>query len=72
MAFALALWLVRATVDDVSCMKAMIPHHSVAILTSERLTLQVDDKKAAATASHGGKTFYFCSASCKASFEKDA
>ena len=36
--FALALWLVRsqATVDDVSWMKAMIPHHSIAILTSER------------------------------------
>lgn len=37
-AFALALWLVRSqeTVDDVSYMKAMIPHHSIAILTSER------------------------------------
>ncbi len=36
--FALALWLVRSqrTVDDVSWMKAMIPHHSIAILTSER------------------------------------
>jgi len=36
--FALALWLVRsqATVDDVSYMKAMIPHHSIALLTSER------------------------------------
>jgi hypothetical protein len=36
--FALALWLVRSqeTVDDVSYMKAMIPHHSIAILTSER------------------------------------
>jgi uncharacterized protein (DUF305 family) len=36
--FVLALWLVRsqATVDDVSWMKAMIPHHSIAILTSER------------------------------------
>ncbi|WP_309503236.1 MULTISPECIES: DUF305 domain-containing protein [Sphingomonas] len=33
--FALALWLVRSqeTVDDVSYMKAMIPHHSIAILT---------------------------------------
>jgi len=33
-----ALWLVRsqATVDDVSYLKAMIPHHSIAILTSER------------------------------------
>ncbi len=36
--FAAALWLVRsqATVDDVSYMRAMIPHHSIAILTSER------------------------------------
>ena len=36
--FAVALWLVRsqATVNDVSWMKAMIPHHSIAILTSER------------------------------------
>ncbi len=36
--FAAALWLVRsqASVDQVSYMKAMIPHHSIAILTSER------------------------------------
>ena len=36
--FAVALWLVRSqeTVEDVSWMKAMIPHHSIAILTSER------------------------------------
>jgi len=36
--FACSLWLVRsqATVADVSWMKAMIPHHSIAILTSER------------------------------------
>jgi hypothetical protein len=36
--FAAALCLVRSqeTVDDVSYMKAMIPHHSIAILTSER------------------------------------
>ena len=36
--FAGALWLVRsqATVDDLSYMKAMIPHHSIAILTSRR------------------------------------
>ncbi|MEZ5421737.1 MAG: DUF305 domain-containing protein [Pyrinomonadaceae bacterium] len=39
--FAVALWLVRsqATVEDVSYMKAMIPHHSIAILTSERATI---------------------------------
>ncbi|MEP6679106.1 MAG: DUF305 domain-containing protein [Betaproteobacteria bacterium] len=36
--FALSLWLVRSqeTVEDVSYMKAMIPHHSIAILTSGR------------------------------------
>lgn len=36
--FALALWLVRsqALVGQVSYMRAMIPHHSIAILTSER------------------------------------
>jgi len=36
--FAAALWLVRSqeTVDDVSYMSAMIPHHSIAIMTSER------------------------------------
>ncbi len=37
-AFAFSLWLVRsqATVDDVEFMKAMIPHHSIAIMTSGR------------------------------------
>lgn len=36
--FAGALYLVRsqATVGDVSYMRAMIPHHSIAIMTSER------------------------------------
>lgn len=36
--FAVSLWLVRGqeTVGDVSYMKAMIPHHSIAILTSSR------------------------------------
>ena len=40
--FALSLWLVRsqATVGEVSWMKAMIPHHSIAILTSERATIE--------------------------------
>ncbi len=39
--FAGALWLVRsqATVGDVAWMKAMIPHHSIAILTSERANI---------------------------------
>lgn len=39
--FAGALWLVRsqATVDQVSYMKAMIPHHSIAIMTSRRANL---------------------------------
>lgn len=37
----LGLWLVRsqATVDDVAWMKAMIPHHSMAILTSARANI---------------------------------
>ena len=37
-----ALWLVRSqsTVDDVSWMRAMIPHHSIAILTSERARIR--------------------------------
>ncbi|WP_114228587.1 MULTISPECIES: DUF305 domain-containing protein [Sphingomonas] len=36
--FVLALWLVRSqeTVGDVAWMKAMIPHHSIAVMTSER------------------------------------
>ena len=36
--FAIALYLVRSqgTIQQVSYMKAMIPHHSIAILTSER------------------------------------
>jgi hypothetical protein len=39
--FAVSLWLVRsqATVKDVAWMKAMIPHHSIAILTSERANI---------------------------------
>ena len=39
--FVLSLWLVRSqsTVGDVSWMRAMIPHHSIAILTSERANL---------------------------------
>ncbi len=40
--FALGVWLVRsqATVGDVAWMKAMIPHHSIAILTSERANIK--------------------------------
>ena len=39
--FAASLYLVRSqdTVDDVSWMKAMIPHHSIAILTSGRANI---------------------------------
>lgn len=39
--FALSLWLVRSQVliEDVKWMEAMIPHHSIAILTSERAEL---------------------------------
>jgi len=40
--FAGALALVRSqqTIDDVAYMKAMIPHHSIAIMTSERAHLR--------------------------------
>jgi len=40
--FFVALWLVRSqnTVSDLSWMRAMIPHHSIAILTSERARLK--------------------------------
>lgn len=40
--FALALWLARSqeTVEDSSYMSAMIPHHSIAILTSERACIE--------------------------------
>ena len=43
--FVGSLWLVRSqsTIDDVSYMKAMIPHHSIAILTSERA--QISDPR---------------------------
>ncbi|MDD1535965.1 MULTISPECIES: DUF305 domain-containing protein [unclassified Bradyrhizobium] len=36
--FAISLWLLRSqeTISDVAYMKAMIPHHSIAVLTSER------------------------------------
>ena len=36
--FAVSLYLVRsqATIDDTAWMKAMIPHHSIAVLTSSR------------------------------------
>lgn len=39
--FAGSLYLVRSqeTVGDVAWMKVMIPHHSIAILTSERATI---------------------------------
>ncbi len=40
--FAGSLWLVRSqsTIEDVAWMKAMIPHHSIAILTSERARIE--------------------------------
>ena len=36
--FAVSLWLIRSqeTVGDLAYMKAMVPHHSIAIMTSER------------------------------------
>ena len=40
--FTTALWAVRSQrpVDDVSYMRAMIRHHSIAILTSERAQIK--------------------------------
>jgi len=40
--FVSALWLVRSqtTVSGVDYMEAMIPHHSIAILTSERARIK--------------------------------
>jgi uncharacterized protein (DUF305 family) len=40
--FVAALWLVRSqqTVDDAAYMRAMIPHHSIAIMTSERAQIR--------------------------------
>ena len=32
--------------------------------------MQIDEKKAAGSATHGDRTYYFCSAGCKATFEK--
>lgn len=45
MVFSGALFLVRSqtTVGDVSYMRAMIPHHSIAIMTSERAN--IDDPR---------------------------
>lgn len=50
--FAASLWLLRSqeTVGDVAWMKAMIPHHSIAILTSERADLSDPRVKALADA----------------------
>ncbi|MFQ5846532.1 MAG: YHS domain-containing protein [Candidatus Methylomirabilales bacterium] len=33
--------------------------------------MQVDEVQAAATAVYQGKTYYFCSSGCKATFEKN-
>ena len=43
--FSLCLWLVRSqsTVNNTEYMKAMIPHHSIAIMTSERA--QISDPR---------------------------
>jgi len=32
--------------------------------------MNIDEKKAAGTAVHDGKTYYFCSTRCKTTFEK--
>ncbi len=48
--FCLSLFMVRSqtAVDDVRWMKAMIPHHSIAVLTSENAQLSNPEVKALA------------------------
>ena len=50
--FAVGVWGVRSqeTVGDIAWMKAMIPHHSIAILTSERAEISDPRVKALADA----------------------
>lgn len=40
--FIASLWLIRSqeTVSDVAYMKAMIPHHSIAVMTSDRARIR--------------------------------
>jgi len=33
--------------------------------------MMVDPKRSAGTSSYGGRTFYFCSSGCKATFDKN-
>ena len=33
--------------------------------------MMVDEKKTQLTSSHDSRTFYFCSAACKSTFDKD-
>ncbi len=33
--------------------------------------MEVDEKKATVTSDYRGKTYHFCSAGCKAAFDKD-
>ncbi len=33
--------------------------------------MTVDERKAKFSSEHDGRTFYFCSSSCKATFDKD-
>ena len=48
--FVGALWLVRSqqAVGDLSYMQAIIPHHSIAILTSERAHIRAPEVRALA------------------------
>jgi hypothetical protein len=51
---AVFLWLLRSqsAVDDVDYMKAMIPHHSIAILTSERARITESARARAGRRNH--------------------
>lgn len=41
------------------------------MMTDPVCGMKADDNKSKFKSEHEGKTFYFCSASCKATFDKD-
>lgn len=48
------------------------PKKEVSVMTKDPVCgMQIDEKKAAASTEHLGKTYYFCSESCKQEFNSD-
>ena len=43
----------------------------MAMVTDPVCGMNVDEKNAAGSATHEGKTYYFCSKGCKIAFDKD-